>query len=202
MADAIVEYLDDPQTGIDRWPYGFDGSLSEDGNRLRTAIHTAHIRLLESCLVTPGLSSMGTTVVAALEHGGRLAVAWVGDSRLYLCGSTGLRQLTRDDSWIEAALLEHPEADLETLKRHPLRNALTNVLGTASHLDVHVVDVRLEGDDVVALTTDGIHGVLDERDLTHLLSRQVDPARAAADLVAAAVGVGSSDDCTAVIARS
>src|SRR4249920_3339783 len=46
VADAIVEYLDDPQTDIDRWPYGFDGSLSEDGNRLRTAIHTAHIRLL------------------------------------------------------------------------------------------------------------------------------------------------------------
>src|SRR5262245_31145160 len=45
-AEVIVDYLRDPPTDVGNWPYGFDSSLSTDGNRLRTAIHAAHIRLL------------------------------------------------------------------------------------------------------------------------------------------------------------
>ena len=144
---------------------------------------------------------MGTTVVAAIERNGHLTIAWVGDSRLYHLTAAGLRQVTRDDSWIETALAERPDADLETLRLHPLRNALTNVLGANSRLDVHVLDVVLDEDDVVALTTDGVHGALSERDLKHLLSRRVDPARAAAGLVSAALAAGSADDCSAVVGR-
>jgi PPM family protein phosphatase len=201
VADAIVECLADPPTGFDRWPYGFDSSLSTDGNRLRTAIHAAHIRLLESSLTKPRLTGMGTTVVAALERGSHMAVGWVGDSRLYHLTSTGLRQVTRDDSWIEAALAERPDADVEMLRLHPLRNALTNVLGANSRLDVHVVEIVLDEDDVVALTTDGVHGALAERDLKHLLSRRVEPVRAATAVVSAALTAGSHDDCTVVIGR-
>jgi PPM family protein phosphatase len=200
-ADAIVDYLSDPPTGIGNWPYGFDSSLSNDGNRLRTAIHAAHIRLLESAFATAHLTGMGTTVATAIERDGHLTVAWVGDSRLYHLSAARLRQVTRDDSWIETALAERPDADLETLRLHPLRNALTNVLGANSRLDVHVLDIVLDEDDVVALTTDGVHGALNERDLRHLLSRRVDPARAAAGLVSAALAAGSADDCSAVVGR-
>ncbi len=200
-ADAIVEYLYEAAAGTDLWPYGFDATMSEDGNRLRTAVHAAHLRLLEASLMDPALAGMGTTVVAAIERDHRLSVAWVGDSRLYLLGEDGLRQVTRDDSWLEAALAENPGADIEELRRHPLRNALTNVLGTNARADVHVIDVALDGHDVIALTTDGVHGALDDRYIAQLLSRRTDPAHAAADLVAAAIGSGSTDNCTAVVAR-
>jgi serine/threonine protein phosphatase PrpC len=46
-----------------------------------------------------------------------------------------------------------------------------------------------------------VHGALSERDLRHLLSRRVDPARAAAGLVSAALAAGSADDCSAVVSR-
>ena len=200
-ADAVVECLTHPLSGADRWPYGYDSSLSENGNRLRTAVHAAHLRVLETSLTDSSLAGMGTTIVAAIERQGCLSVAWVGDSRLYLLDGDRAQRLTRDDSWLEAALAENPLADEDVLRRHPLRNALTNVLGTTSRTDVHVIEVPVGAGTVIALTTDGVHGTLDDRHMGQVLSQGATPAQAAADLVAAALTGGSTDNCTAVVAR-
>jgi protein phosphatase len=198
-SDTIVECLIEGASAVDPWPYGFDTTLSETGNRLRTAIQAAHLRLLEASLTDRSLAGMGTTVVAAIEHQGRLSVAWVGDSRLYIHGADGLRQVTRDDTWLQAALLENPHADADALRRHPLRNALTNVLGGATRTEVHVLDRPLRAGEDILLTTDGIHGTLDARHIAQLLSRRPDPAVSAADLVTAAISAGSTDNCTAIV---
>lgn len=183
--------------GIWQWPYGYDRALSVNGNRLRTAIYSAHMRLLETTISDPSLAGMGTTIVAAVEWDGRLSVAWAGDSRLYVLREGVLWRPTRDDSWVEAATAHDPGPDVDALGRH----ALTNVVGSASRLDVHVVDAPVYPGDVVALTTDGVHGWLSDRVVARVLAGVGDPADAAADLVAAAIGCGSTDNCTAVVAH-
>ena len=100
-----------------------------------------------------------------------------------------------------ATLRVDPDTDVEPLQQHPLRNALTNVVGTTSRTEVHVAEVALTPGMVVALTTDGVHGSLQNRHIAHLLSSRPLPAHAAADLVAAALGAGSTDNCTAIVAR-
>lgn len=42
---------------------------------------------------------MGTTLVSALVKGDRVLISNVGDSRAYLAGAQGLRQISRDHSW-------------------------------------------------------------------------------------------------------
>ena len=56
------------------------------------------------------------------------------------------------------------------------------------------------GGELVLLTTDGVHGSLDEADLTRLIAAVGNPREAAARLVTTAMGRGSRDNCTAVIA--
>src|SRR5471032_1358593 len=68
----------------DPWPFGFDPALSADGNLLRTAIHLANVQILEAAISSNDYAGMGTTIVAARVAAGRLSVAHVGDSRLYL----------------------------------------------------------------------------------------------------------------------
>src|SRR5438128_12157302 len=97
--DTIVEFMRTCQKGPDFWPFGLDPSLSEAGNRLRTAIQLANQRILEASVESREYQGMGTTVVAALLDGDRLAVGHVGDSRLYLLRDGQLRAMTRDDSW-------------------------------------------------------------------------------------------------------
>jgi protein phosphatase len=147
-------------------------------------------------------AGMGTTIVCALVAGGRLAVGHVGDSRLYLCSDGGLRQLTHDDSWMARVLAEEPDTDPSLLRHHPMCHALTNVVGGRAATEVHVVEEQLAGGEVLLLSTDGVHGVLDGRTLDRLLREETVPLSDLAQrIVGTALARGSRDNCTAVVAR-
>jgi protein phosphatase len=206
--DAVVEYLRDARSAVLRnpedtgaWPFGFERSLSAAGNLLRTAVHIANVQVLETAVTTEAYSGMGTTIVAALVDDDVLSVVNVGDSRLYLLAAERLRQLTSDDSWMAAVLAEDPHVDPATLLHHPMRNALTSAVGARAAAEVHVVEHPLRGGELIALTTDGVHGVLDDRRIGRLLADPADPATIAANLVRAALARGSRDNCTAVVAQ-
>jgi protein phosphatase len=188
------------------WPFGFDPSLSNTGNRLRTAIQLAHMHVLEAAVTSDQYTGMGTTIVASIVDGDRLSVAHAGDSRLYVLAGDRLRQLTDDDSWMATMLAQDPGADRGRYERHPMRNALTNVVGARRRADVHVIEETLTGGELLLLTTDGVHGVLDGEELEQLLMMNSnndgnDVQGVAEKLVAAALARGSHDNCTALVAR-
>jgi serine/threonine protein phosphatase PrpC len=186
--------------GVSRWPFGFDPSLSEGGNLLRTAVYLANLRILETAVLSREYAGMGTTIVAAMVRDGRLSVAHVGDSRLYLLAHSRLQQLTTDDSWVETAMAGGGHADGVMLQHHPMRHALTNVVGARARTDVHVSETVLRGGELFALTTDGVHGALDERRIQQLMDA-TPVAEVAAALVRSALVRGSRDNCTAVVGR-
>src|SRR5262245_43169782 len=135
--DAMVDYLAEAGNpsaagshydsgGVSRWPLGFDPSLSEGGNLLRTAVYLANIRSLETAVLSREYAGMGTTIVAGLVRDGRLSVAHVGDSRLYLLSEGRLRQLTADDSWVATTMARGEQPEPAFLRHHPMRHALTN----------------------------------------------------------------------------
>jgi protein phosphatase len=191
------------------WPFGLDPALSEGGNVLRTAIHLANVQILEAAGTADEYTGMGTTVVAAIitrdragnGAGDLLSVAHVGDSRLYLIAHDRIRQLTHDDSWVATVLAQNPETDPAMLQHHPMRNALTNVVGARPRVNVHIVEETLSGGERLVLTTDGVHGVLDERQLEQIVGAAAELARLPGDLVATALERGSRDNCTAVVAE-
>lgn len=183
------------------WPFGFDPALSRNGNILRTAVHMANARILETAMSDVRCAGMGTTVVAARASGGAIAVAHAGDSRLYIFADGRLRPMTLDDSWMATVLAHDPPADALLLQHHPMRNALTNVVGSRARTDVHVTEAPLTGGELLLLTTDGVHGVLDEHRIGELLLAEEDPGAIARNLIASALTRGSRDNCTAVVAR-
>jgi len=183
-----------------QWPFGFDPSLSHLSNRLRTAIQLAHMHILETAVSSDQYAGMGTTIVACMVEGNRLSVAHAGDSRLYLFADH-LRQITSDDSWMASMLAQDPAADRGHYERHPMRNALTNVVGARRRADVHVIEETLRGGELLVLTTDGVHGVLDDGKLEQVLLDSKSLREMAEKLVAAALARGSHDNCTALVAR-
>ena len=179
---GVSEYIRTADDG-EVWPFGFDRSLSETANRLRTAVQIANGRILDAAAERRDLSGMGTTVVAALVDGDLLAFAHVGDSRLYIFDAGRLRLLTADDSW---ALN---------------RNVLTNVLGARRDVDVHVAEERLTGAVLIILVTDGVHTVVEDGLIAELAAGGDPPAEIARRLVEAALSRGTRDNCTAVVAE-
>jgi PPM family protein phosphatase len=195
--DAVIETC---ASMPESWLFGYDESLSVEGNLLRTAIHRANVSILETAITSDRYTGMGTTLVAARVADGRLVVAHAGDSRLYLLAEGRLRQVTHDDSWIATVLASDPGADPNVLMHHPMRNALTNVVGAGTRTDAHVFEEPIAAGSLLLLTTDGVHGVMDDDQLERLMD-DGDLQAIAANIVAAALARGSRDNCTAIVAR-
>jgi len=195
--DTVVDYFSSDQSG---WPFGFDPALSAEGNGMRTAILLANARVLESSITSDRYAGMGTTIVAMRVTASRLICGHVGDSRLYLLSRSGLRQVTADDSWVAAMLARDPAANPALLRQHPMRHALTNVVGARTRTEAHVVETELEPGDVMLLTTDGVHEVLDDLRLEQLLRRDRVPKTTAESIVATALARETRDNLTAVVA--
>jgi PPM family protein phosphatase len=177
------------------WPYGIDSGLSFNANRLRTAVHLANRRVYREAENHDDYTGMGTTLVAALVANGTMAIAHVGDSRMYLAANGQLVQLTRDDSW--AATVLNGAAPTE---RHPMRHVLTNVLGARDNTEIHMQERKIRPNEVLLLCTDGLHGSLDDSAIQELLSKQSSMERTAEALVRAALDRGCRDNVTALVA--
>ena len=189
------------RSDTDAWPFGYDPGLSSDGNLLRTAIHLASVQIREAAISSYTCAGMGTTIVAARAVGGRLSVAHVGDSRLYLVAGRTLTQVTQDDSWMVSMLAHDPGVDPLLLEHHPMRNALTNVVGATSRTQVHVVEQELAGGELLLLSTDGVHDVLDGSRIARMMLEEESPRAIAHAIMGAALPRGSRDNCTAGVAR-
>lgn len=200
--DAVLDRVRrDLDSGfIEVWPFGFDESLSIEANVLRTAVHVANLQVLEASRSSSELAGMGTTIVAALIHHDRVSVAHAGDSRLYMYRGGTLRPLTNDDSWMADMLASDPAADPTALQHHPMRHALTNVIGAVPRAHVHVVDEYLSGGERLILTTDGVHGTLDDGKIAQVAREGTSPEQIASRLVTSALARGSRDNCTAAVA--
>lgn len=164
---------------------------------LSQAIYQANEAIYEQAQERGGVK-MGCTVVAAVQHDGLLHVAHVGDARVYLLQKNKLRQLTRDDSWvqkqIDAGIITPEEAE-----NHELRNVVTQALGNKLDIEVHQSKhENYRSGDRLLLCTDGLHGVLSDAEIIKLLKNN--PPQTAADaLVQAAIDAGTQDNVTAVV---
>ena len=82
-----------------------DTTVSAPANRLASAIRAANDVIHRESWSRPDYAGMGTTVVAALLREDMLAIAHVGDSRLYLVRNGTLQALTTDHSWVAEQIL-------------------------------------------------------------------------------------------------
>src|ERR671910_460431 len=179
------------------WPFGLETKKSIDLNRLTTAVRLANRKIYSEGSKAPELSGMGTTVVAALVAGDKVALVSVGDSRIYRLRNGSLEQLTSDDTWL-ASVLGAKEAE-DADPGHPLRHVLTSVVGTKDDLKPESREELLETGDTFVLCTDGIHGRLDTAAMTSLLKDASTAADGAAKLVDEAITRGTTDNATALV---
>jgi serine/threonine protein phosphatase PrpC len=192
------------RSGVEKeitWPWGLDGGLSFDANRLKTAIRLANLKVFQAADNREDLTGMGTTVVAALVSGATMTVGSAGDSRCYMARGDRLVQLTRDDSWVSAAVGEGI-LNSDDVERHPLRNVITKAVGARDSIDLEVIEHQLEPGDLVLLCSDGLHGMLNDHELTRLLLPARDSLEeTAASLIDAANEAGGRDNVTVILLR-
>jgi protein phosphatase len=184
------------------WPYGLETELSFDGNRLKTAIKLANKRVYKAADNREDYTGMGTTVVAALVSDEHVAtIGSAGDSRCYLFSGGGIKQLTRDDSWVSAAWAEGI-LSTDEIDKHPLRNVITKAVGAKDNIEIDVVEHVMAPGDVIMLCSDGLHAMMNDEQILRVVTPF--PAtlqRAALRLIDAANEAGGKDNVSVVLVR-
>jgi serine/threonine protein phosphatase PrpC len=146
----------------------------------------------------PSLTGMGTTLSALFLRGGAIALLHVGDSRIYRLRGNTFEQLSRDHTIIQELLDQGSitEADIAT---HPQRSVLTQVLMGDGRSQPSLTIFDVKSDDRYLLCSDGLTGVLSDKEIKTILKGKARGAAVDA-LVDAAYVQGAPDNVTVVVA--
>jgi PPM family protein phosphatase len=145
---------------------------------------------------------MGTTLtaVALVQEDGEdhLALANVGDSRVYLFQRGDLMQVTEDHSLV-GELEREGQLTREEALVHPQRSIITRALGMDPQIEVDTWQLLPYAGDRLLLCSDGLTNEVPDDRIASTLRRIGDPQEAAADLVRQARANGGNDNITVVV---
>ncbi|MBP5166644.1 MAG: Stp1/IreP family PP2C-type Ser/Thr phosphatase [Oscillospiraceae bacterium] len=143
-------------------------------------------------------NGMGTTLVASVVCQGKALVANIGDSRCYIVGSDGIRQITKDHSVVEE-MVDRGEITRAEAWLHPRRNYITRALGTEQEIQCDFYTAELESEDMLLLCTDGLSGVLNPQEILFELIYGGERETAIDRLIDITLARGAPDNVTAVL---
>src|ERR1700722_16185512 len=172
-----------------------------DAETLFQAFREANLRGMKEAASDPELEGMGTTLVAALESGPELLIASVGDSRVYRYNGLELTGITEDQTWVNE-VGRRLGIDEAALKTHPMRHVLTMAIGVSPELRVHSYSVRPHPGELILISSDGLHGVVEQGVIAEALSGNGSLRAKCERLIDVAKQAGGPDNITVVLLRA
>lgn len=165
---------------------------------LRTAIDRINGELFELASSREELSGMGTTLVAATVEGDTLYAANIGDSRLYLIEKGGIRQVTKDHSFVEE-MVSIGQMERESKEYKQQKNIITRAVGIEKKVEADFFEVGLKQGDYLLLCSDGLSNMVDNSSLFRLVLFPGTLHMKAKSLVALANQNGGKDNIAVVL---
>lgn len=166
---------------------------------LTNAIDDAHTELMARSQSASELRGMGTTCIAVLRSGTKLAMAHIGDSRAYMLRAGKLHQLTTDHTYVQH-LVDTGQITAEEAETHPMRHMILRALGDSAdqlQIDTSVREARAH--DRWLLSSDGLFGVVSAETITETLATIQDVGKCADTLIELALRSGAPDNVTVIV---
>lgn len=168
---------------------------------VRAAVVRVQRRLRELAEQPDSPGHAGTTVVVAVLADAEPEPTWVvahlGDSRLYVRDTDGLRQVTRDHSVVQQ-LLDAGAIGPEDVASHPERAVVTRALTALDAGEPDFSEVPVSAGQRLVLCSDGVSGLVPEATMAEVTATG-SPQEAADLLVSTALAAGGNDNATAVV---
>ncbi|HEY7568526.1 MAG TPA: Stp1/IreP family PP2C-type Ser/Thr phosphatase [Gemmatimonadaceae bacterium] len=176
--------------------------LHGDGVREKVslALREANRAIFERTLAESDKQGMGTTASVLMLSGKRYLIGQVGDSRIYMLRDGGLKQLTKDHSYVQ----EQVDAGLltpEQARYHPYSNVITRCVGAGESIEPDTFAGEVKPGDVFLVASDGLTGMVDDRRLQQLLLSRATARRVVDALIAEANYRGGLDNITAIVVQ-
>ena len=136
---------------------------------MRGVVRRASSAIFEAAWAKPELRGMGTTLTAALVHGGRAHLVHAGDSRCYVFRDGQLRQLTEDHSWIAEQLRSGQISEAEA-KSSKFRHVITKSIGFERDIEADMKSVPVSAGDCFLLCSDGMSNYVEHGELERIVA--------------------------------
>ena len=169
-----------------------------DPAMLGRAVEAANISIIEAAESGRGKPGMGCTADAAFFEKDKVAIAHVGDSRVSLLHEGTLIRVTHDHSFVEE-LVDAGEITADEARNHPSRSVITRALGSDPYMYADHFQLNIEQGDRLILCSDGLSGMILDRDIEDIAVASETPQLCADNLVDAALAAGGSDNVTVVV---
>lgn len=169
-----------------------------DDTLLGAAVEAANVAIIDGAEAGVGKPGMGCTASCAVIKGNQMAVAHVGDSRIYLLRQGSLVRVTHDHSYVEE-LVDAGEITADEARVHPSRSIITRALGSDRDMYADHFTIEVRNGDRVILCSDGLSGMVGDHEIETLAVSSATPQAAADKLVSAALTAGGSDNVTVIV---
>jgi len=167
-------------------------------SELKQSLLAANQKILEMAEENEAYRGMGCTVVTALILEDALHLCHVGDARAYKCNATGIDLLTTDHSKV-MDLVKAGQMTLEEARTSPLKNELSQAIGSPVPIVPDYNLYSLKDGDKVLLCSDGLWDMLSDEEIYEIV-RQKKPAKTLCEeLVKMANDAGGHDNITVVV---
>ena len=173
-----------------------DGDSADD--LFLNAAYSVDAALKSATDEEPSLLGMGTTLTSLFIRQEQIALLHIGDSRAYRLRGSALELLSVDHTVLQELLSQGAISPAEA-QEHPQRSMLTQALMGENKIETSLQIFDVKAKDRYLLCSDGLTGVLSDREIKSLIKGR-DRVEAINALIDATYINGAPDNVTVVIA--
>lgn len=148
-----------------------DNKFASPEEAISKSIIAANQAILVRAAQDVSLTGMGSTCVMLLISGGKVYYGSVGDSRIYYIANGMIRQITKDQSYVQT-LVDAGELTQEAAEHHKDKNQITNALGIEGMTPPVICQMPIspEPGGVFLLCSDGLSGMINSNAINQVVT--------------------------------
>lgn len=170
-----------------RWFFGFQVT-----SWMSKIIKSINSSVYNESAFNESFKGMGTTLVMAIFFKNRIFIANIGDSRCYQLEKDEIRQITRDQTYVEY-LVSHKEITSEQKLTSKDRHALMNFIGQHKTVD-YELKIKINEGKTILLCSDGLYNNASNKQIFSALSNKDRLDQKISTLIGIAKANGGTDN--------
>ena len=201
--ETIREWVTKYLSGMDTFLVGKPvTTCSREANFLVSSIRLANRIIYDVAQGEPEYVGMGTTVASVLAVDNQVALAHVGDSRIYRIRGEEIVQLSRDHSLVQQQV-EDGLMSMEEAQGSQYKHLITRALGLKESVEVDLAEHPVQPKDLLLLCSDGLSDLLEDGEMSAIIQEHGDDlGKACQALVDRANYKGGNDNITALLIQA
>lgn len=149
-----------------------DNTFATPEEAITSSVIAANQAILRKASMNEDMQGMGATCVMLIVKDGKVYYGSVGDSRIYYIANGMIRQITKDQSYVQT-LVDAGQITQEAAEHHQDKNQITNALGVEGMTPpvIGQMPITPEPNSTFLLCSDGLSGMINNNTILNMVSR-------------------------------